>query len=55
MSSTHQVSDSLPQLPDFLLQVQVPLCQHLHHLLRPQGRIHLKQSTSPSSEMAVLN
>lgn len=53
MIFTHQVSDRLSQLPDFLLQVQVPLCQSLHHLLRPQGRIHLKQSTT-ASEITVL-
>lgn len=30
---TNQISDSFFQLSDFLLQVKVPLCQSLHHLL----------------------
>lgn len=53
MTFTHQVSDGLPQLPDFLLQVQVPLCQHLHHLLRPQSCIHLKRSIRKKSLLLV--
>ncbi len=40
-SNTHQICDSFSELPYFLLQVQITLRQHLHHLLRPESSIHL--------------
>lgn len=44
LSCTHQISDSFPQLSDFLLQVEVPLSQSLNHLLWSQSSIHLVQA-----------
>lgn len=41
MSFSYQIPHSLSQLPHFLFQIQVPVCQHLHHLLSTESSIHL--------------
>lgn len=52
-SPSYQVPNRLAQLPDLLLQVQVPLRQSLHHLFSTQSSIHLRAHTTSHSDLEL--